>query len=67
MSTLAKGYVKLYAIDEDTAEILADFMTAHPCYVPSHVLAILRHANTMGIPYCSECHDWHTPNVPHSI
>jgi hypothetical protein len=42
------------------------FLAAHPQYDPEHVQHIAQFADTNGIPYCTECNDWHFADEEHS-
>jgi len=43
-----------------------EFMKKRPQYTEQHVRDIARDCDYDGIPFCSECADWHNANEDHS-
>lgn len=43
-----------------------DFIAHRPYYTRAHLSTILLHIEAIGLPYCTDCHDWHADEDGHS-
>lgn len=51
---------------EIIAQFVERFLARRPQYDRAHVEEIAARCETRGIPWCSECVDWHGPDEPHT-